>query len=58
MDLQAGKRKAELSDEALIGEFLNIFYRTISFEAGEEFHSEAFRKLFLKEASLLEKDEN
>lgn len=37
-----------------INEFLDLFYNTISFECGDQFKSEAFRKLFYPFAILIE----
>ena len=37
-----------------IDSFLDTFYETISFGFGEKFKSQAFRRLFLPNASLLE----
>lgn len=37
-----------------IDAFLDTFYKTLSFDLGEKFKSQAFRRLFLPNASLLE----
>ncbi len=41
----------------MINKFLGDFYKTISFECGESFKSEKFKKFFLPNAVLMEKND-